>query len=133
MGQDEPHIVGSHEAFKTDEGKPSKRPIVNVKSSPSVNDPTERKQSVVELLRSELNEKGIQRLSDISSNNVEERSRADTINRRRNTVLDPYIPVYFAKSDKKFGSEFKPSSDAGSIMDQAKFLLRNDKEKPKNE
>ena len=53
---------------------------------------------------------------------------------RRNTVMmDPYIPVYFTKNDKKFVSEFKPNSDAGSIMDQAKFLLRNDKEKPKNE
>ena len=54
---------------------------------------------------------------------------------RRNTVYidPPHIKVFFTKNDKKFISEFKPNKDAGSIMDQAKFLLRNDKEKPKNE
>ena len=57
MGQDEPNIVASSEGFKTDEGKPSKKSIVNVKS-PLGNDPAERKHSVIDILRSELNEKG---------------------------------------------------------------------------
>ena len=47
--------------------------------------------------------------------------------------MDPYIPVHFTKNDKKFDANFKPASNAGSVLQQAKFLLRSDKEKPKNE
>lgn len=57
--------------------------------------------------------------------------------KRRNTVLDPFIPIYFTKNDKKFNQldifKVNSDSDADWIIDKAKFLLRNDKEKPKNE
>ena len=36
---------------------------------------------------------------------------------RRNTLMDPYIPVHFTKNDKKFDANFKPVSNAGSVLE----------------
>ena len=52
---------------------------------------------------------------------------------RRNTGIDPSIPIYFPKTYRNFGPNFKPNSEAGSVLEQAKFLMRMDKVKPKNE
>ena len=79
---------------------------------PSVNTNIDRKTVVVE----ELTEKGKKRLSDLSSTNGENKNRNDSGKMRRNTLQDPYIPVHFTKNDKKFDANFKPVSNAGSVL-----------------
>lgn len=82
---------------------------------PSVNTNIDRKTSGVE----DLTEKGKKRLSDLSSANGENKNRNDPTGQkmRRNTLMDPYIPVHFTKNDKKFDANFKPVSNAGSVLE----------------
>ena len=47
--------------------------------------------------------------------------------------MDPHIAIYFSRTDKKFSKDFETDADAGSILEQAKFYLRTDKNMPFNE
>ena len=82
-------------------------------TAPSAN--TDNRTSAVDI----LNEKGKKRLSDLSSANGETKGKNETPGQRmrRNTGIDPSIPIYFPKTYRNFGPNFKPNSEAGSVLE----------------
>ena len=82
-------------------------------TAPSAN--TDNRTSAMDI----LNEKGKKRLSDLSSANGETKGKNETSGQRmrRNTGIDPSIPVYFPKTYRNFGPNFKPNSEAGSVLE----------------